>query len=470
MKDKYGNGKLGLYDPGLHLFVDDREVRFMQQVNRKWPAPHIHDGPVLAADYPFEITAGGGTVIYDESVNKFRCWYMTMGQPPHDQFVISYAESNDGIRWMKPNLGLFEWQGRKENNVVMTHHSMAPLSSLIGGYTIKDDNDPDPQRRYKMFCYMQDDRMFKQPEFWATDHYYYSSADGIRFSPKATNTHVGSTSDRYSFAYDQKRKVWIGGVGIPSQNGWMRLSGFKESADIKNWSDAIQPFIMNEHEEAWGTIWDHHTLFPFLYGGQYLGYFERHRKPSFLIDVELISSRDAKHWERPTPRGTRFVHEGSDGDWNEGVAFMCYCPPIPVGDELYIYFRGGRHRWPGKPVGGTGLARIRRDGFCGLMNNNKEAERIGSVLTEPVEVVGPNLYLNAISLPSGGEFTVELRDKNFVHIKGYEMENCIVLKEGGIRAKVTWKDRPDVSDLVGKRVMVHIRFRWGTLYAYKFGD
>ena len=32
--------------------------------------------------------------------------------------VTCYAESNDGIHWKKPKLGLYEWEGSKENNIV----------------------------------------------------------------------------------------------------------------------------------------------------------------------------------------------------------------------------------------------------------------------------------------------------------------------------------------------------------------
>ena len=33
--------------------------------------------------------------------------------------VTCYAESPDGIHWVKPNLGLYEVMGSRENNVVL---------------------------------------------------------------------------------------------------------------------------------------------------------------------------------------------------------------------------------------------------------------------------------------------------------------------------------------------------------------
>jgi len=38
-------------------------------------------------------------------------------QPTHRE-VTCYAESDDGIHWIKPNLGLYEFHGSKNNNIV----------------------------------------------------------------------------------------------------------------------------------------------------------------------------------------------------------------------------------------------------------------------------------------------------------------------------------------------------------------
>ena len=37
--------------------------------------------------------------------------------PGHDQLTC-YAESHDGITWTRPSLGLFEFKGSKDNNIV----------------------------------------------------------------------------------------------------------------------------------------------------------------------------------------------------------------------------------------------------------------------------------------------------------------------------------------------------------------
>ena len=63
--------------------------------------------------------------------------------PKHPEFAC-YAETSDGITWERPSLGIFEFQGSKENNIVWTgkgSHNFAPF---------KDANPAaPPSARYK---------------------------------------------------------------------------------------------------------------------------------------------------------------------------------------------------------------------------------------------------------------------------------------------------------------------------------
>src|SRR5258708_1389816 len=108
-----------MHDPNLHLFVDDREIQQLINVQRvvnevrKWPEP------VLIADQPWEPDVGlsaWGSVIREKD-GTFRIWYMLPGRLGEGS-AYCYAESSDGIHWVKPNLGLFEWKGSKANNVI----------------------------------------------------------------------------------------------------------------------------------------------------------------------------------------------------------------------------------------------------------------------------------------------------------------------------------------------------------------
>ena len=52
---------------------------------------------------------------------------------------MGYATSHDGVRWGKPKLGLYEFEGSKENNIC----------SRAWGSVLKDLAEEDPAKRYK---------------------------------------------------------------------------------------------------------------------------------------------------------------------------------------------------------------------------------------------------------------------------------------------------------------------------------
>ena len=53
---------------------------------------------------------------------------------------MAYAESEDGLHWVKPTLRCRQFRGSLENNLV---------SSQCGRQVIYDPHEADPSRRYK---------------------------------------------------------------------------------------------------------------------------------------------------------------------------------------------------------------------------------------------------------------------------------------------------------------------------------
>ncbi len=131
------------------LFVDDYLIEDLKGAEQKLHRPIAREVAIVH-DAPCE-----GNISYYHTVfrdgEKFRMYYRGAHSGPRTTFpeskkhqVVCYAESNDGITWTKPNLGLHEFAGSKENNVIWTgagHHNFAPFL----------DSNPDstPQARYK---------------------------------------------------------------------------------------------------------------------------------------------------------------------------------------------------------------------------------------------------------------------------------------------------------------------------------
>ena len=63
------------------------------------------------------------TVLHDKQEGVYRmyyhAWQIPTGIEPGGPLTIAYCESKDGIQWKRPNLGLCEFQGSKDNNIVL---------------------------------------------------------------------------------------------------------------------------------------------------------------------------------------------------------------------------------------------------------------------------------------------------------------------------------------------------------------
>ena len=73
-------------------------------------------------------------------------WYLGQGEENIWHQRVCLAKSKDGYNWERPKLGLVDYQGSRDNNLV----------DLLGGGHVQscvvfyDPDDPDPNRKFKM--------------------------------------------------------------------------------------------------------------------------------------------------------------------------------------------------------------------------------------------------------------------------------------------------------------------------------
>lgn len=58
-----------------------------------------------------------------------------------------YAESEDAVTWVKPDLNLYEYKGSKQNNIVYSTGGTGLWFYRFGVF--RDEEDADPGKRYK---------------------------------------------------------------------------------------------------------------------------------------------------------------------------------------------------------------------------------------------------------------------------------------------------------------------------------
>lgn len=106
------------------LFVDDWFVERLAgkaELRLHQPTPQ---NVALVTDAAWEGNATNYVTVFQDG-DKYRMYYrgshasyLGGKDRPNTRDLYCYAESPDGVHWAKPELGLFEWNGSKKNNIV----------------------------------------------------------------------------------------------------------------------------------------------------------------------------------------------------------------------------------------------------------------------------------------------------------------------------------------------------------------
>ena len=126
----------------------------MIDVSKTTATPKIHEFVrrecVLIHDEPWE---GDGCNYHNLIVDNglYRLYYLgwRTGLPANDLYLytkVCYAESKDGINWVKPKLGLREFNGSKENNIIFDR-----TDNAFDNFFVFIDENPacPPEEKYK---------------------------------------------------------------------------------------------------------------------------------------------------------------------------------------------------------------------------------------------------------------------------------------------------------------------------------
>lgn len=127
------------------LFIDDYLIDSMDRVELVMHEPQ-RQNVAIKCDRPWE-GAGVSYMAIIKEDNLFRIYYDSwQDKRPFGQ--ISYAESKDGITFTRPNLGLFEVLGTRENNVVLPEILGRPGAHDLSPF-LDTNRNATPDARYK---------------------------------------------------------------------------------------------------------------------------------------------------------------------------------------------------------------------------------------------------------------------------------------------------------------------------------
>ena len=406
-------------------------------------------------------------VIWDADRRQFRLWYFCFIKDPGCGSVppsrrtrdepspeksreegLLFACSGDGIRWEKPDLGLIEFEGSRDNNIVMS----ASSHGIHAGGVMRDDCATDPARLYKVF--------YKTKKEMAVAF----SPDGLSWSdpvPWPEHTAVGDTHN--NAFWDEKHNRYVG-----ITRGWadgVRTVQRTDSTDFVNWS---RPVEILRGQDAHDQIY---TMPVFPWANAYIGLPAIFHKGNPQADdwdtvhTELAWSPDTLEWHRICP-GQALIPRGS-GQYPTG-AYDCGCvyPSVPVdtNNEMLLYYGGSNGQHNAWREGSLNLARLRQDGFAGLSAGHSSGPgRMGTSVFR-VGTASADFTVNA-DIPTGGMLRVAVQDDEGHGIRGYGLDDCAAITEGGISVSVAWKDR-HIRELAGQTVRFLFELEALTLYGF----
>ena len=409
-----------------------------------------------------------GTVLYDE--NRYRMWYYARPDTDEDGLAC-YAESDDGIRWTKPHLGQVEFKGSRENNIVDL-----PGHEIYGVSVIKDDDDPDPVRRYKMVYEHRDEDGRVATRFGRRRLSIRTaiSPDGIHWTA-ADDFAIDDQCEHGCFYMHQGLYVCHGhgtsfGEG-GSKQGRQGLTWV--ASDFDNWVQGFAPgFLMTEPEQR-GTQeqYDqaHLGVGAASFGNVCVGVYAIWHNRGWgeggtSADFGLVVSNDGVHFREPVKGHVFLAKEDSPATLVEGFDFptiLCQGNGIlNVGDQTLIYHGRWRNSGTLKQAstskfyrGETALATLPRDrwGALGLVPDVSD----GWVWSAPVELPEDGCQLS-INSDHADRMRVEVSDDRFKLLPEYSGERSgIAKREVGIESRVAWGDG-SLSDLGGRTVRFRI--------------
>lgn len=464
--------------PWRRLFLDAMVVEQQQGLARVFHAAEKHGEPVLRRDRAWESTgsfAGPylyGTVLWD--AGKLRMWYHAYGTGGYRN---CYAESVDGINWVKPDLGLIELDGSKRNNLFLTISPEGeienPTAYKAGGKchnpsVIRRTWEPDPAKRYALFCYAQEYR-------WPRVAY---SPDGLHwtFVKETAEKGLFGSGDVMNFGWDPYKNRYYATWKTANRRG--RAAGVAVSPDGLTWTkpgegpvfgaDDLDPDATQVYGMPVFAYQGMYIGLPWIYNARWFKYgtytdqrlYESEMDTPCTMDVQMAWSWDLINWTRP-PQREQFIPRGKDGTWDDGMIYTARAP-VQVGDKLYFYYGG----WDGphnsrESKCEIGLATLRLDGFCSMQAGAKE----GWMISRREAMTVPRVAVNAAVKP-GGYVVGELLDRNNKVLAGFSRKDCVEFRGDAVRHVLKWKTGEFAPERLEGDKKIRFYLRNADLYSY----
>jgi hypothetical protein len=435
------------------LFLDDVGIARIENLTRTMHQP-AKRGAVIRSPQPTKTIQTRAAPVWDKEAELYKTWVITVDD--------NLWQSKDGLHWTP---------GPETNMRIM-----------LAAY---DPLDPDPARR------------FKAP---LLNRGFAVSPDGVTW--KQLELPKIQSSDEGNFSFDADHGLFIHTVKRGGKYG--RAVALATSKDFETWDDfglvfeaddrdqelgkrhierrtADATLQQNFHDDPQVHNVDVYNMGVFRYESLYLGMPAMYHAVGSIPNypntdgfhlIQLVCSRDLRHWQRVGDRQTFLGPSRLDSGAYDLTQILPPSSAVVRDDELWFYYTGlkwrntfkyagsfpnGVHQpIPGRDRDGGAvcLAVLRRDGFVSL----DAGEHEGTVLTEPFKLPGGRLLVN-VDARHGG-LCVEMFSED-----GDVVARSEPLTGNLLREPVKWAEG-EIGDWKGRTVSLRFTLQNGQFYSY----
>jgi len=493
--DAYCNGQPLTVGTEPVLLIDSATVEdrwgMRRVINQPIKEPR---NPVLMPDMPWEDQASMPNVIYDEQAGLFHMWYTASdwnawmhqfrfkdwkasrdGYP----YFVCYARSIDGVHWEKPLLDGHPYLKHEKTNIIATGVQKAQAPHVMR-------TPPTMNRSERFMMTYKDNRKEGKGAFCLL----YSD-DGINWTEDEKNPVFVHARDTWqNMVYDPACDRWllytrpVCYAGVPDVPNGPTEGNYKRRVAVmigKTPYDFAHPRTVMWPDEADEPDFDHMVVS--RVGSHFLGFLgQMQGPPNMEFTLHLAFSGDGLQWNQLPDRPAYLPH-GSPDTFDRGSTAGAGCV-VDMGRTQYIYYTGTTHgqgQGNKNKLAGIGRAEFLRDRFVAQMAGHEG----GFLLTRQMVVAAPKLIVNTTvangynSDPATAtvppEFACEILhwpDDGVTAqpLPGYTLADCTTQAVDMVEHTVTWKDKPDLSELVGKPVFIRFYLKNCGIYSLKFGE
>ncbi|MCC6124883.1 MAG: discoidin domain-containing protein [Pirellulales bacterium] len=462
-------------DSRRELFVDSYLIEKLVHARLALNRPR-DEGIVLQFDKPWEGPFSGYcTVIRDGP--KYRLYYRGLPKSQNDGddlAVTCMAESVDGVRWTKPELGLFEVGGTRANNVVLAgdrpySHNFSPFLDARPGVPVTE--------RYKALAGLESSGGLAA----------YASPDGLRWRKLAEEPVLRHSQTN---AFDSQNV----GFWSPMENcyvcyyrTWSERNGRETrrvsratSKDFLHWTPPeLMEYRQGDRAAPLEQLYTNQTQ-PYFRAPQiYLGLAARFMPGRQVVtaaeaeaigvdpryfrdcsDVVLMSSRGGNVYQRAFPEG--FVRPGiGPENWISRTNYPALGIVQTAPDTMSFYTNCNY----GQPTACLRRYSLRLDGFGSVWAPYDG----GQMLTRPIIFSGKRLTLNFATSAAGG-IRIEIQEPSGEPIPGYTLAESNELVGNAIERSASWKGGENLGALAGRPIRLRIAMKDADLYSLKFSE